>query len=86
MKYAFKIGYRGNGKYLGPTFNFLSCAFHFMSSVTLNLCKFYVFPINVFVLFSVPDSINYDLQAVEISEDSFLISWKVSSEMLLVVG
>jgi hypothetical protein len=46
----------------------------------------YVCTENVFVVISVPDSINYELQAVEISEDSFQISWKVSSEMLLVVG
>ena len=46
----------------------------------------YVCTVNVFVVVSVPDSINYDLKAVEISEDSFQISWKVSSEMLLVVG
>jgi len=45
-----------------------------------------VYPINVFVLISVPDSVNYDLQALEMSEDSFLISWKVCSEMFLVVG
>ena len=56
-----------------------------MSSVTLNLCTFYVCTVNVFVVFSVPDSINYYLQAVEMSEDSFHISWKVSSEMLLLV-
>lgn len=46
----------------------------------------YVCTVNVFVVISVPDSINYDLQAVKISEDSFQISWKVSTEMLLVVG
>jgi len=46
----------------------------------------YVCPVNVFVLISVPDSVNYDLQALEISVDSFLISWKVCSEMFLVVG
>lgn len=57
-----------------------------MSSVTLNLCTFYVCTVNVSVVISVPDSINYDLQAVEISEDSFQISWKVSSEILLMVG
>jgi hypothetical protein len=42
--------------------------------------------VSAFVVISVPDSLNYDLQAVEISEDSFQISWKVSSETLLVVG
>ena len=46
----------------------------------------YVYPVNVFVLISVPDSLNYDLQALEISEDSFQISWKVCNEMFLVVG
>ena len=46
---------------------------------------FYIFTVNVFVVISVPDSINYDLQAVEMSDDSFQISWKVSSEMLLLV-
>ena len=46
----------------------------------------YVCTVNGLVVISVPDSIDYDLQAVEISEDSFQISWKVSSEMLLVVG
>jgi hypothetical protein len=46
----------------------------------------YVCTVSAFVVISVPDSINYDLQAMEISEDSFQISWKVSSEMLLVVG
>ena len=46
----------------------------------------YVCTVNVSVVISVPDSINYDLQAVEISEDCFQISWKVSSEMLLMVG
>ena len=46
----------------------------------------YVCPVNAFVLISVPDSVNYDLQALEISEDSFQISWKVCSEMFLVVG
>ena len=45
-----------------------------------------VYPINVFVLISVPDSVNYDLQALEISQDSFQIRWKVCSEMFLVVG
>jgi len=42
--------------------------------------------LNSFVLISVPDSVNYDLQALEISEDGFQISWKVCSEMFLVVG
>jgi hypothetical protein len=46
----------------------------------------YVCPVNVFILISVPASVNYDLQAQEISEDSFQISWKVCSEMFLVVG
>ena len=46
----------------------------------------YVCTVNVFVVVSVPDSINYGLKEVEISEDSFQISWKVSSEMLLVIG
>jgi len=46
----------------------------------------YVCPVNVFVFISVPDSVNYDFQALEISEDSVLIIWKVSSEMFLVVG
>ena len=46
----------------------------------------YVCTVNVSVVISVPDSINYDLQAVEISEDCFQISWKVSSEMLLKVA
>jgi hypothetical protein len=45
-----------------------------------------VCPVNAFVLISVPDSVSYDLQALEISEDSFQISWKVCSEMFLVVG
>ena len=46
----------------------------------------YVCPVNIlFVLISVPDSVNYDLQAREISEDSFQISWKVCNEMFLVV-
>jgi len=43
-------------------------------------------PCKCFFLISVPDSVNYDLQALEISEDSFQISWKVCSEMFLVVG
>jgi hypothetical protein len=30
---------------------------------------------------SVPDSVGYDLQANEISEDSYKISWKVSTEV-----
>jgi hypothetical protein len=46
----------------------------------------YVCPVNVFVLISVPGSVNYDLQALVISEDSLQISWKVCSEMFLVVG
>jgi hypothetical protein len=49
----------------------------------VNIC--YVCPVNDFVLISVPDSVNYDLQAVEISEDSFQISWKVSNEIFLVI-
>jgi len=31
-------------------FNFLSCAFHFMSSATLNLCTFYMFARLIFLL------------------------------------